>query len=41
MGAPAVPPTVPPVVAIVAPAIKLEEGKVLAGEGLVGAADPG
>ena len=40
MGAPAVPPMVPPVVAIVASAIKLGVGKVPAG-GPAGAVDPG
>ena len=40
MGAPVVPPMVPLVVAIVAPAIKLGVGKVPAG-GLAGAEDPG
>ena len=41
MRAPAVPPTVPPVAAIVALAIKLGAGKVPAGGGPAEVADPG
>ena len=41
MGAPVVPPKVPPVAAIVAPAIKLGAGKVPGEGALAGAEDPG